>query len=230
MPLIAITECHKIEDYKHAVAHANAEFRIVNHEMTAEEALDGVHGVLLTGGGDVDPAFYGEAPHPQLGAIDRARDEFEMAVTRAARQQRLPLLGICRGLQLLNVTCGGSLVQDIPSDLPNAERHRFTLPEFPSNHLAHDVWVEGDSLLARLMRDSLVDGDTLRVNSRHHQAVKAIAPGLTSVATAPDGVIEAIEDTSLPFCLAVQWHPENFQHTGEFRALFEGLVQAGGRR
>lgn len=226
MPLIAITECHKIEDYKHAIANANAESRIVGHSMNVEDALDGVHGLLLSGGSDVDPAAYGEQPHEKIGRIDIERDRFELALTKAARERRLPIFGICRGVQLMNVAFGGTLVQDIPSDVTGALPHNFPTPAHPSYQVAHEVWLETDSLLARLMKESLIDGDTLIVNSRHHQAIKDVAPGFRAVAEAPDGVIEAIEDPSLPFCLGVQWHPENFWHTGEFRALFEGFVQA----
>ena len=99
------------------------------------------------------------------------------------------------------------------------------MPQHQPYELAHEVWVDKDSLLARLLRERLVD-EALDVNSRHHQAVKAVAPGFVATATAPDGVIEAIEDPAARFCLGVQWHPENFFRTGEFRALFEGFLEA----
>ena len=128
-------------------------------------------------------------------------------------------------MQVLNVACGGTLVQDIPSQLKEAGPHSLTVPPNDSYSFAHEVWVDKDSLLATLMKDRLVD-ESMEVNSRHHQAVKNVAPGFNVSATAPDGVIEAIEDPSSRFCLGVQWHPENFFRTGEFRALFEGFLEA----
>ncbi len=144
----------------------------------------------------------------------------------AARSQQLPIFAICRGIQVLNVACGGTLVQDIPSQIAGALAHSLPVPPNQSFSLAHEVWLERDSLLSKLMRERLADADTCEVNSRHHQAVKAIAKGFIVSATAPDGVIEAIEDPSLDFCLGVQWHPENFFRTGEFRPLFEGFLEA----
>lgn len=226
MPLIAITECRKIEDYKHAVQHTNSDIRMISHATTVAKALDGVNGLLLTGGDDVAPSRYGEERHPATSEVPPERDDFELALVRAAREKRLPIFAICRGLQVLNVACGGTLIQDIPSQVPGAIAHRFAAPPHQSFDLAHEIWVEKDSLLAAAMRERLVEGDSLQVNSRHHQAIKALAPGFRSVATAPDGIIEAIEDPSMPYCLGVQWHPENFWRTGEFRALFEAFAAA----
>jgi putative glutamine amidotransferase len=129
----------------------------------------------------------------------------------------------------MNVACGGSLVQDIPSAVRGALNHSLAVPPHTPYSLAHEVWVEKDTLLARLMGDRLT-GETCDVNSRHHQAVESVAGGFRVSATAPDGVVEAIEDPAQPFCLGVQWHPENFWRTGEFRALFEGFIEAASRR
>jgi putative glutamine amidotransferase len=138
----------------------------------------------------------------------------------------MPIFAICRGVQVLNVAAGGTLVQDIPSQVPGALSHRLQVPPHQAVELAHEVWIDKDSLLARVMRERLNDTDACDVNSRHHQAIRQVAPGFIVSATAPDGVIEAIEDPSLPFCLGVQWHPENFFRTGEFRPLFEGFIDA----
>lgn len=230
MALIAIAECRKLEDYKHAVQHTNADSRIVSPSMSVAEALDAADGLLLTGGDDVAPTRYGEERHPAVVEVPPERDEFEIALIHEARRRQLPILAICRGMQVLNVACGGTLVQDIPTQLPGSLEHAFKVPPHQPVEMAHEVWVEKDSLLARVMREPLAGGDSLQVNSRHHQAVKAVASGFRVVATAPDGVIEAIEDTTAKFCLAVQWHPENFWRTGEFRALFEGFVAAIPRR
>jgi putative glutamine amidotransferase len=226
MPLIGLTPCRKIEDYRQAVLHVGGEVQIVDASMAAAEVVDGIDGLLLSGGGDLEPARYGEAPHPSVVDVDPARDEFEIALVGEARRRNLPILAICRGIQLLNVACGGTLVQDIPSQVENALDHAFTVPPHKPFDYAHDVWVDDNSLLAKLMTERLNGSDSCAVNSRHHQAVKTVAPGFKVVATAPDGIIEAIEDQAARFCLGVEWHPENFWRTGEFRELFEGLVQA----
>jgi putative glutamine amidotransferase len=226
MALIGITACGKLEDYRQAVIHVGGEVRILERSMTPVDALNGIGGLLLPGGGDVEPARYGEEPHPSLVDVEPLRDEFEIALVREARSRNLPIFAICRGLQLLNVALGGTLVQDIPSQVPGALEHRLAVPPHEAFALAHEVWIDKDTKLARLMSERLGGADTCDVNSRHHQAVKQVAPNFHVSATAPDGVIEAIEDPSAPFCLAVQWHPENFWRTGEFRPLFETFVEA----
>jgi putative glutamine amidotransferase len=226
MPLIGISNCRKIEDYRQAVLHVTAEVRLLEAPMSAAEALAGLDGLLLTGGEDVSPALYGEPPHEKLGDVDAARDAFEIALVTEARSRDLPIFAICRGIQVMNVAFGGSLVQDIPSEIPGALEHQLAVPHHESYALAHEVWLEPDSLLATLMRERLSDADSCEVNSRHHQAIKRLAAGFKVSATAPDGIIEAIEDPAARFCLGVQWHPENFWRTGEFRPLFEGFVGA----
>ena len=229
MPVIGVTHCRKLEDYRQAVLHVGGEVRILEPSISIEEALAGIDGLLLTGGEDVGPALYGEAVHPAVVDVEPARDEFEIALVQAARASHLPVLAICRGIQVLNVAYGGTLVQDIPSQVSSALEHRTEVPPHQSFDYAHEIWIEKDSTLARLMSDRLKDADTCEVNSRHHQAVKELAPGFQVSATAPDGIIEAIEHPAAPFCLGVQWHPENFWRTGEFRALFEGFLEASQR-
>jgi putative glutamine amidotransferase len=229
MALIGITTCRKLEDYRQAILHVGAELRLLETAMGVDEALAGLDGLLMTGGEDVDPARYGEAAHSTVVDVERSRDDFEIGLVNAARARGLPLFAICRGIQVLNVACGGSLVQDLPSQVPGSLDHQRSVPPHQSYDLAHEIWIDKDTLLARLMNDRLSGADTCDVNSRHHQAVKEVAAGLRVSATAPDGVIEAVEDPAAPFCLGVQWHPENFWRTGEFRALFEGFVEASGR-
>jgi putative glutamine amidotransferase len=228
MPLIAITSCRKLEDYRQAAIHAGGEVRIVDAAMPIEQALEGVQGLMLTGGDDVAPGLYGQAAHPTVTLAEPGRDEFEMGLVREARRRALPILAICRGVQVLNVACGGTLVQDIPSDVPGALNHSLDVPPHQPMELAHEIWIDKDTRLATIMADRMND-DGCEVNSRHHQAVKAVAPGFKVSATSPDGVIEAIEDPTVPFCVGVQWHPENFWRTGEFRPLFEGFVEAAGQ-
>jgi putative glutamine amidotransferase len=225
MTVIGIATCRKLEDYRQSILHVGGEPRILDASMPVEHALAGIDGLMLTGGGDVAPSLYGETPHATVEAAEPGRDTFEIALITAARARQLPIFAICRGVQVLNVACGGTLVQDIPSQLKEAGPHSLTVPPNDSYSLAHEVWVDKDSLLSKLMKDRLVD-ESVEVNSRHHQAVKDVAPGFKVSATAPDGVIEAIEDPAARFCLGVQWHPENFFRTGEFRALFEGFLEA----
>ena len=229
MALVAVTNCSKLEDYRQAILHAGGDPRVVDHTTGVAAALEGVSGLLLTGGDDVAPARYGETAQPGVVTVEPERDDFELALVKEARRRNLPVLAICRGIQVLNVACGGTLIQDIPTQVENALDHSFKVPPHRSFDYAHDIWIENDSLLARLMQERLNDSDSLAVNSRHHQAIKSVAPGFKVVATAPDGIIEAIEDPAAPFCLGVQWHPENFWRTGEFRPLFEGFLDAAKR-
>jgi putative glutamine amidotransferase len=221
--VVGLAPCSKPHDYEASVTRAGAELRWLRPDAADPAAeLAGVDALVLTGGGDVDPAHYGEPAHPTHSPAEPGRDAFEIALAREALQRGLPLLAICRGVQVLNVAGGGSLVQDIASEVPGAVDHQVTTT--PST-IAHEVWVTPGSALATVMADRL-EGETLLVNSRHHQAVRALAPGFVATATAPDGVVEAIERPDLPFCLGVQWHPENFWRTGEFHALFDALIAA----
>jgi putative glutamine amidotransferase len=227
VPVIAIAPCTKPHDYESAIERAGGEvLRLDPATHRPADVIAMADGVLLPGGGDVLPSLYGEAAHATFAAAEAGRDDYELELTRRALDANLPLLAICRGAQVLNVACGGSLLQHIPEQVGTLVNH--TLRE-PPHALAHDVWVASGTLLETLMRERL-EGDTCAVNSRHHQSPGRLGTGLVASATAPDGVIEAIEDPTKRFCLGVQWHPENFYRTGEFRALFEGLVDAARER
>ena len=184
-------------------------------------------GILLTGGKDVDPKRYGEAPDPTIRLAGDLRDGFEIELAIRAIERDVPVLAVCRGLQVVNVALGGTLVQDIPSSIPQALDHAV---RHPLNAIAHDVRVDPDSRLAQVMWPEGGGVWTCPVNSRHHQAIKRIAASLVVTATAPDGVVEAVERPASGFCLGVQWHPENFWKTGEFLRLFEALVRAAAAR
>ena len=228
MPLIAIGQNRKMEDYLESVRRAGGEpVEVVVGGESPDQVLSRVDGLMLTGGGDVDPKLYGEKPHDSFQAAETGRDEFEIALAKAAVQKGIPLLAICRGMQVLNVAMGGTLVQDIPSQVTGALQHSVPQPRAGN---AHEVWVADGSKLQALLRDHMDDGETCHVNSRHHQSVKQVAKGFEVTATSPDGVIEAMEMPDAPYCVAVQWHPENFWRTGEFRELFEGLIQAANKR
>ncbi len=164
--------------------------------------LDLFHGLVVSGGGDdVHPSFYGEGSHPHLGETYPKRNAFEVALVREALQRDLPLLGICGGHQVLNVAAGGSLIQDIPSQLNGSLCHRPT--DGSRDYEYHDVLFEGSSRLA-----DIAGTGRARVNSSHHQCVKTLAPGFKAAALAEDGVIEAIEGEDFRFAVGVQWHPE----------------------
>jgi putative glutamine amidotransferase len=226
VPVIAIPPCAKSHDYEESIRRAGGEIRILDYARdTPADVIKSVGGILLPGGGDVEPALYGEAPHPAFDAVETGRDAYELELARRATEADLPLLAICRGIQVLNVARGGTLVQHIP-DIPEEQRDNVNhVMREPPYGIAHDIWVTEGSLLERLMQERL-DGDTLPVNSRHHQAVKAVGEGLVVSATAPDGIVEAVEDPGKRFCVGVQWHPENFYRTGEFREIFEAFIAA----
>ena len=177
-----------------------------------------IDGLLLSGGDDVDPARNGETQRWECGEICPARDTFELSLCREVLRLRKPVFGVCRGMQLLNVALGGTLYQDLRSEFPGCIAHR---QHQKAEYVSHPVTILPDTRLQQLLQT-----DTVSVNSHHHQAVKALAPGLKVSATAPDGVIEAVEHTELPFCTAVQWHPErlagnsgNEAHAALFRAF-----------
>ena len=227
MPLIAIAPCSKQHDYEEAVRRAGGDVRILDYATDVPADVVGqVDGILLPGGDDVLPSLYGATAHATFEAVEPGRDAYELELARRAADADLPLFAICRGIQVLNVARGGTLVQDIPSELPDAIPHEVR--DTPHT-IAHDVWVSEGTLLQRLLRER-IEGDACPVNSRHHQSVQKVGDGLVVSATAPDGVIEAVEDPSKRFCLGVQWHPENFYRTGEFRTLFEAFVNAAQER
>jgi putative glutamine amidotransferase len=224
-PIIGVAPCRSLPDYVEAVRRTGGEPRVLDPRCDHPERVVGdIAGLLLTGGVDVDPGRYGEAREATVTNVEADRDEFEFALLQAARDRAIPVFGICRGLQVMNVAFGGSLFQDIAAQMAGILEHTVATP--PCS-IAHEVWVSRGSRLWSLMQEKMADADTCSVNSRHHQAVKRLAPGFEVTATAPDGVIEAIECANgSTFCLGVQWHPENFWRTGEFRPLFEGFIEA----
>lgn len=188
---------------------------------SSRAVLERADALVLTGGEDVNPARYGETPHPALGRISDERDAAEIALVQAAHELRVPTLAICRGVQILNVALGGTLIQDIPSQIGAEIDHD---PDTPRMSQSHGVEIATDSRLARAL------GVTrMRVNSVHHQAIRRVAPTLRVVATAPDGVIEAVETAPDDpwWCVGVQWHPEDLFEQSELDArLFSALADA----
>jgi putative glutamine amidotransferase len=181
------------------------------------EILDSVGGLLLTGGEDVDPARYGAPAHAKLGEINPRRDATELALIDAARNRRLPLLAICRGPQILNVACGGTLYQDLPSERPSSVQHN---PGGERSVRTHDVRITPGSRLA-----AATGTTAMAVNSYHHQAIDRLGAGLKVTSVAPDGVIEGVEgEDPAWWVLAVQWHPEDL--TTDARAWDRGIFKA----
>jgi putative glutamine amidotransferase len=214
-------------DYLKALEHAGAEPRILKPEHDPlPDALAGCDGVLLTGGADVHPARYGATPPHATVKPDPERDAYEVEIVRHVLARDVPVLAICRGVQLLNVVAGGTLVQDIPTERPSSVVHKRPVPPRVKRARAHDVTIAPGSCLSLLLAPRVRRNGRLPVNSRHHQALGDVAPGFVVTATAPDGLIEAIERPDARFCVGVQWHPENYWRTGEFAPLFEGLVAA----
>jgi putative glutamine amidotransferase len=176
-------------------------------------------GVVLAGGLDVDPSRYGEALKPEGRVeVDADRDATDFAVFEKARRESLPTLGISRGLQVINVAMGGTLLQDIPTERPSGILH--LVPKREDERRDHPVLVKPGTRIA-----SIAGSDEIQVNSRHHQAIERVAPGLKVAAVAPDGLVEALESDG-PWLLAVQWHPENLPDDTASRRLFAEFARA----
>ena len=193
---------------------------IITDSLALSAILNNVDGVLMTGGEDIDPDFYGETALPQMGDINATRDTFDLMLARMTVARHKPLMGICRGHQAINVAFGGSLWQDIPSQIPASQICHRTYNDI---NPFHDIYIQDKSLLSRITTSGLT-----RVNTFHHQAVKDIADSFSVTATAPDGVVEAIEC----ICggeriIGVQFHPEKMHQEGDdrFLPLFEWLVE-----
>jgi putative glutamine amidotransferase len=207
------------QNYCEAVARAGGLPLPLPHEPELAEAyLDKLSGIVITGGAfDVDPSLFGAATrHATVKTKDR-RTAFEFALVKGAYTRDLPMLGICGGQQLLNVVLGGSLIQHIPDEIPGALPHEQPNPR---TEPGHNVKVVAGTLLHRV-----TEMLELPVNSAHHQAVKSVGPGIIINATAPDGVVEGIEDPRKRFCLGVEWHPEYAISPGDTR-IFDAFIRA----
>jgi putative glutamine amidotransferase len=183
-----------------------------------EALLDRIDGVCLSGGPDLDPALYGAEPDPALGPIEPALDVAELALARAADARAMPILGVCRGAQLLNVARGGTLHQHLPDAVPGAVEHRQT---GDATATTHTVDVQPGSRVAGVLGATRAD-----VNSFHHQAARDLGTGLLAVAWAPDGAVEAVEAADRGFAVGVQWHVECLTERPEHQAVFRAFVEA----
>jgi putative glutamine amidotransferase len=194
---------------------------------TLRQIYERLDGLLIPGGVDVDPRQYGEAILPACGNLDPSRDRVELQLVRWAIEDGKPVFGLCRGLQIINVALGGTLWQDLAVQRPELAKHDyFPTAGYARQHLAHPITLAPTSRLAMLLHGPA----TVMVNSMHHQGIKALGAGLVATATAPDGLVEAIELPGDPFVIGVQWHPEVFEMTDPHtRHLFGGFIAAATR-
>jgi putative glutamine amidotransferase len=183
----------------------------------ARELVETLDGILLAGGDDCDPAVYGEAKHHTVEPMDERRQESDLALARIARQRGIPTLGICLGVQVMNVAAGGTLIQDIDSQMETEIEHVSE----PEDRARHDVLIEDNTRLA-----SILGGREFVVNSSHHQAINRIGDGLRVTAHAPDGIVEGLEDPRHPFYVGVQWHPEDMPREESASKIFRAFVEA----
>ena len=190
------------------------------HELAAAW-LDRLDGLVLTGGGDLDPALYGGQSHPSIYNLDAARDTAELALAHAALARTRPILAICRGLQVLNIALGGTLHEHVPDAMDGSTTHR----KVPHSPIEHSVRIEADTRLAAILQAPQVSGI-----SWHHQAIQRLGDGLTPAAHADDGLVEAAELPAHPWCLGVQWHPELSANNDPVQQkLFDEFVRQAGK-
>jgi len=227
VPVIGVTRCSRLDDYLASIEQSGAQPRVLEVSESPRAVLQTVDGVLLTGGGDVDPALYGESRHDSVEDAEPGRDEFEIDLARRAMERDLPILAVCRGAQVLNVAAGGTLVQDIPTAVTSDLAHSV---KEPKDSIAHEIRIAADTRLHAALGGAMDASSTCGVNSRHHQSVGKLGHEMVASATAEDGVIEGIEVPYRSFCVGVQWHPENFWRTGEFKPLFDAFVAAARER
>jgi len=208
------------DDYLKLLDHVGLASLLIPVSGSADDTAElvaRVDGLLLTGGGDVAPARYAAQQLPETVGVIPGRDEIEIELVRLASSRELPILAVCRGIQLLNVALGGTLVQDLPTADPPRTGHM--VPQL-WNGAAHPVQLVPGTLLHRLL------GPEVSVNSLHHQAVETVAPGLRVAARAPDGVIEAVEDSAGRFVVGLQWHPEMLGPEHPSTAVFREFAAA----
>ena len=195
---------------------------------TLHEIFENLDGVFLPGGADIDPVSYGQAPHPLCDKTDRDRDRVELALAKWAIEKQKPVLGVCRGMQLINLAAGGTLYQDLAEQKQGSIKHDyfpFGGQNFRRDFLAHEVEVAPGSRLAKVFGEG-----TLRVNSMHHQGVRDVGKGLNVSAMAADGLVEGLEARDGGYVVGVQWHPEALTDNEEAsRRLFEDFVETAGR-
>ncbi len=217
------TVCQAGQAYMTAVARAGGlpVMIPIGLDVTGLPALlNRLDGVLLSGGGDIDPGRFNGMPHPRVYGVSLERDQLEFALVNLALEMEKPLLAICRGIQVLNVALGGDLYTHIQDQVTHSLKHDW-YPKFPRDKIAHTVSLKCDSKL-----DQIYGKDEIRVNSLHHQGLSRVGDGLEATAFAPDGLVEGVEVTGAKFALGVQWHPECLPDDEGSQKLFAAFVQA----
>jgi len=213
---------YTFDEYSRAIQYSGGApllIPIAQNRDTLQTILDRLDGLLLSGGPDIHPRFYGEQPLPGLGEIDEDLDRMELEIAGVAFQRDLPILAICRGIQVLNVSRGGTLYQDIRSQVQESINH--TQPADKGTN-THSISIEAKTFLHRIFKKK-----EIWVNGKHHQAIKDLAPGLIVSAKASDGIIEAVEHPEKKFVMGVQWHPEGTWRDDPFsKKLFRAFIQA----
>ena len=211
------------ENYIQAVIQAGACPLMIPPGLNQEDLddlLTHLDGILFSGGGDIHPHFYGSELHPLITDVDLERDRLELALLEKSLQQQMPVLGICRGFQLINIGLGGSLFEDIQDQKSQTIKHDYS-PGWPRDYLAHPVTLETGKFLAQLIGQTQIE-----VNSLHHQGIRRLAANLEVLGNAPDGILEAFQIQNYPYGVAVQWHPEEMRSDPGMRALFRSFVEA----
>jgi putative glutamine amidotransferase len=225
--ILAIDPRQPHAGYRDALLAAGALPGEVETVQPGDALPEGFDGLLLSGGADVDPSRYGETPVNGSVQTDAERDDLDFELLSRAERLGAPVFGICRGLQVLNVALGGTLWQDLPAQRPRGVAHSFPSREGHDRaHLAHEIRVSRNAPRTPSMAVALAATDGLFVNSRHHQAVKDLAPGLVALAASPDDLVEAFARGTGPFLAAVQWHPENLVDRADQKALFVEFLAA----
>ncbi len=210
----------RVLKYQLSIGRAGGETETLLPGFERQNVLDHLDGLLLTGGGDIDASEFQDVNHPSVHSINRPRDEMELSLTRAALRRGIPVFGICRGLQVMNVALGGNLIQHIPDEIKTMIVHDDS--ENTRQNLAHEIVIQDGTLLHRILGETRIS-----VNSFHHQAIKDLGNGLIKSAWSEDGIVEGVELPNASYFLGVQWHPEEFVNDGAiFHSLFESFVTA----
>lgn len=237
-PLIGLTPTPQVEVMEHGTFRRHAlsdhyskaveaaggiPVMLPAHYAAVAEMLDRIDGLIITGGGDIDPAQFGQDPHEKTGDIDAERDAFEQAMFHEAIQRDMPVLGICRGLQIFNVALGGTLYQDVADLVADSQEHRQqSLGVHAEESFQTAVLTDGENPLR-----TMVNGDAFEINSFHHQNIDRLADSLQAIAHTEDGVVEAVYNPDMTYGMAVQFHPEMLAHKrAEHAAIFTSLVNA----
>ncbi len=210
-----------IDKYSHAISASGGIPFVIPPDIpshTIETIISRVDGIMITGGGDIDTRRFNGQDHPRVYGVDIDRDNLEIGLVLAAGSSAKPLLGICRGIQIINVALGGDLYTDIQDQKTDPLKHDW-FPDYPRNRLSHSVEIKSGSLLYKILEISITD-----VNSLHHQAIRNLSNKLSAIAFAPDGIIEAVEIKDHPFFLGVQWHPEWLFDLETTQKLFKAFI------